>query len=87
MLENNIFLLGFAGLLFKPISGVVDAASKTAEGIKNTATYFDDKPTEIRSRLPRAFYSSEKYFADYSIQDAELIDMLRTYKKGIFSEI
>ncbi len=35
---------GIAGLVFKPITGVIDAASKTAEGIKNTATYFDDKP-------------------------------------------
>jgi vacuolar protein sorting-associated protein 13A/C len=30
----------------KPISGILDAISKTAEGIKNTATYFDDKPNE-----------------------------------------
>lgn len=34
------FLLGAAkgigGLVIKPISGVIDAASKTAEGIKNT---------------------------------------------------
>lgn len=27
---------GLGGLILKPISGVVDAASKTAEGIKNT---------------------------------------------------
>ena len=34
---------GFGGLIFKPISGVIDAASKTAEGIKNTPDYFSDK--------------------------------------------
>lgn len=38
------FLLGTAkgigGLVIKPISGVIDAASKTAEGIKNTPGFF-----------------------------------------------
>lgn len=33
-----------AGLFVKPIAGIFDVASKTAEGIKNTATYFDEKP-------------------------------------------
>ena len=32
------------GLFVKPAAGVLDAASKTAEGLTNTATYFDDKP-------------------------------------------
>lgn len=38
------FLLGTAkgigGLVIKPVSGVIDAASKTAEGIKNTPEFF-----------------------------------------------
>lgn len=53
---------GIAGLVIKPITGVIDAASKTAEGIKNTATYFDDKPSENRLRPPRVFYNRERYF-------------------------
>lgn len=41
---------GVSGLVIKPISGILDAASKTAEGITNTATYFDDKPNHRRIR-------------------------------------
>jgi vacuolar protein sorting-associated protein 13A/C len=29
---------GIAGLVIKPVTGVLDATSKTAEGIKNQAT-------------------------------------------------
>lgn len=36
-------LKGLAGLVVKPVVGVMDMTSKTAEGIKNTANYFDDK--------------------------------------------
>ena len=34
---------GIAGLVIKPVTGVIQATSKTAEGIKNTATIYDDK--------------------------------------------
>ncbi len=30
---------GFTGLVIKPVSGIVDFASKTSEGLKNTALY------------------------------------------------
>jgi vacuolar protein sorting-associated protein 13A/C len=45
-----------AGLIIKPIAGVLDAASKTAEGLTNTATHFDEKPNSDRIRLVRPFY-------------------------------
>jgi len=56
---------GFAGLVVKPVVGVMDLTSKTAEGIKNTATIFDDKPNETRIRPPRVFYSEEHYYKNY----------------------
>ena len=31
-------------MIIKPLTGVFDAAAKTAEGLTNTATAFDDKP-------------------------------------------
>jgi len=31
---------GLAGLVVKPVTGVIDFASKTTEGIKNQALYF-----------------------------------------------
>ena len=37
------------------MTGVIDLASKTAEGIKNTADYFDKKD-DGKSRMPRVFY-------------------------------
>lgn len=44
------------GLIVKPLTGILDAASKTTEGLTNTATYFDDKPNCERIRHIRAFY-------------------------------
>jgi len=45
-------------LIVKPLSGILDAASKTAEGISNTATYFDDKPNPSRIRSALPFYGT-----------------------------
>lgn len=32
-------LKGITGLVIKPVSGIIDATTKTAEGIKNTANF------------------------------------------------
>lgn len=51
------------GAVFKPVTGIMDLASKTAEGIKNTTTYFEDKKeNETRSRYPRVFYGKDRAF-------------------------
>jgi vacuolar protein sorting-associated protein 13A/C len=39
--------LGVSGLVVKPMTGIMDATSKTAEGLKNTATHFEDKPYDV----------------------------------------
>jgi vacuolar protein sorting-associated protein 13A/C len=51
-------LKGITGLIVKPISGVIDATSKTAEGIKNTTKVFSKETRELRTRRysPRPFY-------------------------------
>lgn len=36
-------LKGVAGLVLKPVTGIIDATTKTAEGIKNTANYLNPK--------------------------------------------
>lgn len=53
---------GIGGLVIKPISGVIDAASKTAEGIKNTPEYLsgDRKQKYTRQHNPRPFYNYYK---------------------------
>jgi vacuolar protein sorting-associated protein 13A/C len=47
------------GLIIKPVTGIFDAAAKTTEGIKNTVTYFEDKPNENRERNVRPVYGPE----------------------------
>ena len=76
---------GISGLIVKPVSGLLDAASKTAEGIKNTATSGDDRPRETRERLLRVFYTYDKYYQDFDKKDAELNYFLQVeMKKGRF---
>ena len=72
---------GIAGLVVKPVAGIFDATSKTAEGIKNTATHFDEKPSDKRQRFLRVFYNKEKYFKSYSKRDSEIMAFLANYKK------
>lgn len=59
-------LKGMTGFFVKPLTGFFDATSKAAEGIKNTAMHFEDKPNEKRERPPRTFYNRERYFKSYS---------------------
>lgn len=54
----------------KPVSGVLDAASLAAEGIKNTITYGDDKANEQRLRYPRVFYGREGFYKEFIDLDA-----------------
>ena len=75
---------GISGLIIKPVAGVLDFASKTAEGIKSTATHFDDKPNEARERAPRVFYEADKYYKTYSNIDCEMWTVLQLLKKGQF---
>ena len=56
---------GVTGLLIKPVTGILDATSKTAEGIKNTTNQFDDGPNEKWERIPRVFYGPEKFYKNY----------------------
>jgi len=48
------------GIVIKPLTGTLDAASKLAEGVKNTVTHFEDKPNSERDRNPRPFYTQNK---------------------------
>jgi len=67
---------GVTGLVVKPVAGILDAAANTAEGIKNTATAFDQKPNENRMRYPRVFYGKQKYYRTYADTDAEAMWLL-----------
>jgi len=78
---------GLTGLVAKPVAGVLDCASKTAEGVKNTANMFDEKPLNSRLRFPRAFYGKERYYRSYMETDAEIIWLLHQTKNTKFLDI
>lgn len=69
-------LKGLTGLVVKPIAGVLDASAKTAEGVVNTATHFDDKPNDVRIRYSRVFYERTKYFSRYNERDSKIMNFL-----------
>ena len=74
-------------MVTKPIVGVLDAATKTAEGVKNTANIFDQKPNNHRLRFPRAFYGEEKFYRTYMDTDAEILWLLEHAKDARLKEI
>ena len=70
--QNNGFpgflsgtMLGLSGIVLKPVTGILDLTSKFTEGVKNTATYYDDKANDVRVRYPRVFYDRLKYIKSY----------------------
>ena len=68
---------GLAGLVIKPVTGIIDFASKTTEGIKNNALIFEDKARESRMRYPRVFYTECLILKEYSARDSQLFSILK----------
>jgi len=66
----------------KPLSGALDVASNTAEGIKNTAGFMDNSRTHIRFRDPRAIYAPNSSIKPYNEFDAKVLGFLSGIKKG-----
>lgn len=56
---------GLAGLIIKPVSGILELVSKTTEGIKNTMT--SDECYVKMERKPRAFYGKFKFVSLISL--------------------
>eukprot|EP01117_Protostelium_nocturnum_P004842 TRINITY_DN1754_c1_g1_i2.p1 TRINITY_DN1754_c1_g1~~TRINITY_DN1754_c1_g1_i2.p1 ORF type:complete len:3345 (-),score=1219.39 TRINITY_DN1754_c1_g1_i2:51-8879(-) len=72
---------GLAGLPVKPTVGVIDLVTKTAEGIRNTATMFE-KENE-RARQPR-YIGSDNVLTSYSESEAEGYHLLFLVEGGRF---
>lgn len=64
---------------------MLDAASKTAEGVKNTAYIFDKEKEDLRERDPRIFYGYDKFYGIYNENDIEIMRILKKKKKGKFA--
>ena len=73
-------------MIVKPLSGILDAASKTAEGISNTATYFDDKPNPSRIRSALPFYGTLYNYKTFNKRDADTHMELPNIKMGRFKD-
>lgn len=79
---------GITGLVSKPVTGVMDLATKTVEGIKNTAAFLDKSHVSVqRERFIRVFYGRECYIKKYDYNDAEIVQFLWNYKKGDYKKI
>ena len=75
---------GFTGFFIKPISAILDATAKTAEGLKNSMD-FQEMPRKI-TRYKRPFYGIEKFYKEYSKEDAEIVEFLEKFKNGRFAK-
>lgn len=78
---------GVTGLVAKPITGIFDATSQTAEGIKNTATILSEKKQlEKKVREARVFYGKEEFYKDFNIDDVWVGRSLRRVENGKFEK-
>lgn len=75
---------GLSGLVVKPVVGVFDVASKTAEGIKNTASV-DSRMQVDRIRSPRAVYGRPPRIMSYVQADADVRLYMSRFKKGRYN--
>ena len=75
---------GLSGLIIKPMAGILDAASKAAEGVKNTADVFNKIYVSKRSRVPRPFYGERSIIKPYNEYDSQVLFFINQIKKGIF---
>jgi len=71
---------GMVGVAVKPVAGVMDLATRTTEGIKNTTNLFMEKN---RVRPPRAF-AKGKVLTEYSVEESEGRFVLETTHKGVY---
>ena len=66
---------GVTGVVLKPVAGILDAAAKTAEGVKGSANKFNDHANESWIRRPREFYGEEKFYKSFFTENAELLNL------------
>lgn len=77
---------GLVGLVAKPTAGVLDFASQTSTGIKNTVRTFDDKANEQKQRYPRVFYGKECFFRSYIEHDSKILKDLFSISHGKYAK-
>ena len=78
-------LLGFAGLVVKPVSGMLDLFSKTTEGIKNTVNMED--LNIIKVRKPRVFYGKYKIIKTYNSYHSDVVELLNKIDESLCNQM
>eukprot|EP01017_Pseudomicrothorax_dubius_P026983 TRINITY_DN3060_c0_g2_i1.p1 TRINITY_DN3060_c0_g2~~TRINITY_DN3060_c0_g2_i1.p1 ORF type:complete len:350 (+),score=59.12 TRINITY_DN3060_c0_g2_i1:168-1217(+) len=74
---------GLTGLVVKPVAGVLDFATKTTEGLKNTTS--TKTINEDLTRPPRAFYGADKQYRIYSEGDSNMNLVMQKLKEGKYA--
>jgi len=72
---------GLVGIAVKPVAGLLEATSKTAEGIRNTTTMFDDDRNLYRVRPAPRQFSSEKQLLEFNQEDCDGVMFLSQNKE------
>ncbi|CAD8210664.1 unnamed protein product [Paramecium pentaurelia] len=72
---------GTSGLSIKSVTGVLDAISKTSEGVKNELSSYE-QPNNNRIRYMRPLYQSDGYYKEYNQIEAEYYEVIKGIKKG-----
>ena len=75
------FMIGgmtaLAGIVIKPVTGVLDFLWIILDSIKNTIVFQQDIANEFRIRQPRVFYGPNSTLQSYSQLDANSMLLLR----------
>ena len=74
---------GASGLVGKPIVGAIDLVTKTTEGIRNTATYWDELKRH-RIRAPR-YFGPDKVLRPYHPKKSEGQEILYHLEDGRYT--
>lgn len=70
-------MTALAGLVIKPVTGVLDFVWITLDSIKNSIIFYEDSANEFRIRQPRVFYGPNFTIHQYSVIDANSLLYLR----------
>lgn len=66
-----------AGIVIKPVTGVLDFLWIALDSLKNTIVFQQDSANEFRIRQPRVFYGANSIIQQYSQIDANSLLLLR----------
>lgn len=69
-------LKGFSGVITKPLSGILDATAKTAEGLTSVFTVYEERSRDQRMRLPRILYEKTQYFKEIQRKEERVVEFL-----------